>query len=354
MKKTTLLLLTTFLIAHANAAVITVNITPGSAAQFTEIAPAMAAANPNDTIYVSGSAVTYADATITKSITLIGNGPFTSQQNHYPTYCHNLTLTNNTSNIKIEGFLLWEIRGNSLNNVHYLDITNNYFPYTGNFTYILNSSGMVNCSDFNFHNNTIEQNWPISLSAASGCFNMIIEHNIFHRFDGSQPTLSGFNFPNGVIQNNTFIYYPPNSNPFIGVSNAMIQNNIFYNCDATVGVSASTYNNNITYSSSSTLPLLGGTNIDNTNPQFVNVALSPTVGFAISNNYNVQTSGPAHNTGSDGTDIGYYGGPSIINLTPTGEVYNMPVIRQMNIQNISVPQNGNVNVKVRSTKSKSN
>jgi hypothetical protein len=38
----------------------------------------------------------------------------------------------------------------------------------------------------------------------------------------------------------------------------------------------------------------------------------------------------------------------------TGEVYNMPVIRKMMIQNTSVPQNGNIDVKVRSTKSRTN
>jgi hypothetical protein len=100
------------------------------------------------------------------------------------------------------------------------------------------------------------------------------------------------------------------------------------------------------------LPLLGGTNIDNVDPQFVNITLA--TGFNINYNYTLQAASPAHNAGSDGTDLGYYGGPSVVDLTRRGEVINMPVVRQMTIQNITVPQNGNINVKVRSTISRVN
>jgi hypothetical protein len=177
---------------------------------------------------------------------------------------------------------------------------------------------------------------------------MLIENNIFH---GSQPAISGFNFPSGVIQHNTFIAQV-SSNLFSGISNAQIQNNIFYNCNPTVGTSATTFNNNMTYSTGTAIPALGGTNIDNVDPQFVNVV--PATGFEISYNYTLQPTGPAHNAGSDGTDLGYYGGPAVLNLSRRGEVINMPVVRQMTIQNITLPENGTIDVKIRSTRSRIN
>jgi hypothetical protein len=97
--------------------------------------------------------------------------------------------------------------------------------------------------------------------------------------------------------------------------------------------------------------LLGGTNIDNTDPLFI---LAPaTGGYLPSHNFSLLAGSPAINSGNDGTNIGITGGSSNIN-TVTGEVFNMPVIRKMNIQNTNVPQSGNVNVKVRSTKARTN
>jgi hypothetical protein len=162
----------------------------------------------------------------------------------------------------------------------------------------------------------------------------------------------GFNFPNGIIQNNTFIYSTPATGLFSYISNAVIQNNIFYNCNPSNGVSNSTYDNNITYSTAGPLPILGGSNIDNTDPLFVNI--TNYYAFGVANNYNLQVGSPAINAGADATDIGYYGGSSVINLSPRGEIYNMPQVRKMQIINTNVPQNGNVNVKVRSTKSRTN
>jgi hypothetical protein len=136
------------------------------------------------------------------------------------------------------------------------------------------------------------------------------------------------------------------------IINATIQNNIFYRADPTQYTSGCAFNHNISYNPSGTFTNLNGTgNFDNTNPQFVNF---PSGGdyFNWTHNYDLSPSSPGNNAGTDGTDIGIYGGTFPVN--PYGETYNMPVIRQMNITNTNVPQNGNVNVKVRSTKSRGN
>jgi hypothetical protein len=59
-----------------NAAVLTVNNSPNNPGQYAQIDPAIAAANVGDTIYVQGSSANYSNATITKSLTIIGAGTY--------------------------------------------------------------------------------------------------------------------------------------------------------------------------------------------------------------------------------------------------------------------------------------
>jgi hypothetical protein len=95
---------------------------------------------------------------------------------------------------------------------------------------------------------------------------------------------------------------------------------------------------------------MGGTgNLDNVNPLFVNVA---TGNYSAAYNFHLQAGSPGIGASSIGDDIGFYGGS--FESTITGETLNMTVIRVMDIQNQNVPQTGNVNVKVRSTKSRTN
>jgi hypothetical protein len=59
---------------------------------------------------------------------------------------------------------------------------------------------------------------------------------------------------------------------------------------------------------------------------------------------------PGHNAGTDGTDIGLYGGNNA--FSETGEHPDMPVVRVMNIDNNTVPSQGNINVHVKVTTAK--
>lgn len=350
--KLQLFILTLLGSASLNAAVFTVDSAPGSAAQYTQIDPAIAAASPGDTIYVSGNTVGYADATISKSLTLIGPGTFADKQSQHAAIISAFRLVNNTDHIKIAGFNMNSIFGPSANNVTFLDISNNCFTsFGGNFNPLFICLGLTNCSNWTIHNNIFKYSQGLGnqITSAGGCFNFIIENNIFHA--GSY-FLVGFNFTNAVIQHNT-ICYSSSSPCFNTVSNAIIQNNIFYNCDPGASTTGCTFNNNITYTTGSPYTPLGGNNIDNTDPQFANVTAGAS-SFDINFNYSVPAASPAHNAGSDGTDLGYYGGPPVINVSRRGEVINVPVVRQMNIQNITLPQNGNINVKVRSTISRVN
>jgi hypothetical protein len=352
--KLSTLFIFTFLTLKVNASILLVNNTPGGPGQYTQINDAMAAAVNGDTIYVSGSTITYADATINKNITLIGPGCFAQKEVSLKAKVISLTLISNISNVKISGFYFEQIGATGASNINNLDISYNNF----NDGYWYFFDGLINCLNWNIHNNVFSGYEPGSantayrISSAGGCANFAVQNNIYH-WNQLDQVIKGFNFPNGIIQNNTFISAIQTSHQiFSTVSDAIIQNNIFYNCNPTLGVTNGTYNNNISFSTAGALPVMGGNNIDNIDPLLVNV--NTATGFSIAHNYNVQTSSLAHNAGSDGKDIGYYGGINVIDLTPTGEIYNIPVIRQMLIQNLNVPQSGNVNVKVRSTKARTN
>ena len=330
-----------FVLNQTSAAVLVVNNSPNNPGQYAQIDQAMAAANAGDTIYVQGSAASYNNGTVTKSITLLGPGAFNQTDLHLIANVNSISINSNLSDITIRGFYLSSISANYSNQVHNLTISHCYI------TSQIGLGSMNNASNFFIYNNILNGSGSnIEMGAttvANGNNNFVIQNNIFHGSIASSVVT------NTVIQNNIFLGA---STAFNNVcSNAIINNNIFAASDPITNTSACVFNNNITYNSSSTYPLLGGTNIDNTNPMFVNVP--DYAGFNQNYNYHLQTSSPGHNAGNDGTDIGIYGGQGFA-VTTTGEVFNMPVIRKMDVQNTNVPQNGNVNVKVRSTKSRTN
>ena len=340
--------LTNFLIAilffaKAYATVRTVNNTNAGAGQYLQLDAAIIASNPGDTIYVSKSATAYASFTISKSITIIGPGTFAQTQIPFGATLNQVTINSNISNITLKGLKIFSTIVNATTNVHQLTISDNYFGPSAGITF----SGISNCSDFIISNNIFTSSGDAIYSYnTGGSFNFIVENNIF-----AQSKITAFNFPNGLIQNNTFCN--TNGGNAFGNFNAvpsglLIKNNIFYNSHPSNNTSSCTFLNNITYSTTVTYPVLGGTNIDNTDPLFMNVATSGA--FSINYNYDLQSSSLANNAGTDGTDLGYYGGTTHVSIL--GEPQNVPVIRAMDIPNNNIPLNGNVNVKVLSTKAR--
>ena len=190
-----------------------------------------------------------------------------------------------------------------------------------------------------------------------GCLNLLIQNCIFN---GS---ISGLNIPGTVIQNNIFL---GNNDAFDGLNvynnggcytssyiiNATIQNNIFYRANPINFTSGCAFNNNISYSPATTFSAMPGSgNLDNTDPQFTNFPVAGDY-FSYAHNFHLLAASLGHNAGTDGKDIGFYGG--VFPSSTSGEVLGVPVIRQMNLQNTNVIQGGNVNVKVRSTKARIN
>jgi hypothetical protein len=348
MKKLILLVFICFLFSKADATIHTVNNMPNGPGQFATIDAAITVSSGGDTIYVNASTLPYPAFTITKSLTIIGPGAFNQTQWNTDAVVGTITINSNINGIKIKGINTSNISLNAKNNVNNVEIANNYI------TSVISISSLTNCSNIIIRNNIIKSSNTTAIdflgtTIANGNSNFLIENNIIE--NASNAAIRALSVFNSIIQNNIFLGGSSNTNTFVGTnSNLIIQNNIFYNKNASTNVSSSSYYNNLTYSNSAALPALGGNNLDNQDPIFVNV---PSALWNVSYNYHFQPSSPCINAGNDSTDIGYFGGANT-NVTTTGEVYNMPVIRSMSIQNTSVPQNGNVNVKVRSTKSRTN
>ncbi|MBK9319414.1 MAG: hypothetical protein IPM91_11710 [Bacteroidetes bacterium] len=70
--------------------------------------------------------------------------------------------------------------------------------------------------------------------------------------------------------------------------------------------------------------------------------------FNISYDYHLQSSSPAKNAATDGTDIGVYGGMN--GFSTVLEPLMTPIIRQFTISNPSIAPGGTLNINIQVTK----
>ena len=141
-------------------------------------------------------------------------------------------------------------------------------------------------------------------------------------------------------------------------SNAIFSNNIFFysnisnwsqinNCTFTNNITASTASNILPYGTNS-----GGGNMNNVTFGSLFVGLISAVqGYpALTTlNWHLLSTCIGHNAGSDGTDVGIYGGTyAMQNLTGASSI--IPQMTLMNINNVSIPVNGTLNVRFKAKK----
>lgn len=161
-------------------------------------------------------------------------------------------------------------------------------------------------------------------------------------FNSTIGNLSTFFVKNNLFLNKT-------TDCLMGVQNMIIENNIFYGSEPQGGTGC-VFSKNLTYMCvNNTIPgtgNLGSGNKVDQNPLFVNVP--PAGGFSYSYDYHLQAGSPGKNSGTDGTDIGIYGG-----MMPF-EVGANPYIPQMMETTLpsgsSVPAGGTLNVHFKAKK----
>jgi hypothetical protein len=293
-------------------------------------------ANVGDTVYVMGSPNSYGDVTIKKQITLIGAGyNVTQTQNNWGTtigYCYLDTIPfgSKISGTVIMGFDMYSISQTGSGAINWIDFERNY---VSQYVTIVGSNWTLRNNIINYIN--INNNSNIYIQ------NNFLNYNI-----------NTSNQTSVVISNNEFV--TSTNYAFNAVSNALIANNVFYYSSPLTGTTSCTFSNNITTAGSAqALPPAGNSgslNLNNISPQFVDASIpTSTVNMNQVWNYNwsLKAGSLAHNAGTDGKDIGIYGGS-----------YPFPVmsgatrIPQMQLMNVGaiVPQGGNLNVNFKARK----
>jgi hypothetical protein len=313
---------------QVQAAVITVSNRPGDIAQFSDIGNAISSASDGDIIYVSGSATSYGNFTLTKRLTFIGSGHNPDNDSQLVSQLGTITLGVGSSGSEIIGFsvviITWSASAAVINNINIqrCNLSSTLFINGNSREWIIQENilnNIISSSTSSFEENFILRNNIIGGSVSN------VRHSLF--------TNNVFLATGGIFSNSEFNVFT-NNIFFQNNLNSTIGNNNVINC---------VFNNNISFGGNNpSLPSGNNTGEDNifANPQFVNVASNT---FSYDFDYNLQGGSPGINSGSDGTDIGLFGG---IGYSTTGTPA-VPEVTELNVLNPIVPQNGNLNLRIR-------
>lgn len=354
MKK--LVFLTLFILATtASFAVIrTVSNDPSNPAQYNTVQAALNDANHGDTIYVNGSQFVYADFQINRRVVLIGAGYNVANQLNLGTSVGAINLfkdtgVNDASGTVIVGFSVGcriALAGGSL-------------P-VNDIRIFRNALGGGSCFP-GFHIQGSSANWTIynniirGISIDAAATNILVQNNIL------TASIYGGNQSSIVIDHNIF---HGGGNGLSGTRFATITNNIFVrtsgNC-LDVNVQFNAFNNNLSIlttvgPNAPTNSFLGGPNTGSGNfvgvdPLFENVA--DFNNYSPLNNYRLKSTSTVRNAGTDGTDLGIYGGayPFPSGGAPgsgfdTSPLPPIPQVTSVNIQNSTLQPGSQLQVNV--------
>ena len=328
------------------AKTITVSNNPNSPGQYTRLDSAINAAASGDVILISGSATDYNAAgnlggavTINKSLTLYGQGYDPRNDQAVATSIGVIHLTVAAAGTTISGIAIGTLYADAgTNNITITRCRISGFGYD----YGGNGANGINGNNYNLRENVIIG----TILITPGHSGILIQNNII--VGGIS---SGTTNTNILVTNNYFT-----NSPISALSNASVNNNIFYHkastatavayVNASVGNCA--FSNNIYYNTTNANPLSIGVNGNsgagniNANPVFVNLDLTST-SVTRADNFNLQTGSPGINAGTDGKNIGPEGG-SLPMQYPYSGAPSIPQVQSMSISNPVVPPNGTLNV----------
>jgi hypothetical protein len=334
----------------------TVDNSPNSGADFTSVQAAIDAANSGDTLFIHPSATPYGNFNISKVIHIRSLG-------HSPQYTQgmsaelgNISLTANpgANGITLSGLRFGEIsvvsNSYTFNN---LQITNCWFNKIIGGT----GSGAGTRDNWVIAGCVLQGNGFNLISKVNGNGWLIV--NNYLRNPSDNWSWNTFRNLNGTdtFRNNIIVTNQNGSGGdteirlFETCVNLNIENSIFLFMGNAVSIYQSgnsvTYNNCLSYNyGTSTLSALtGNNNLNNTNPNFVNIGNNPN--FSVDKNFNIQPGSPASGHGIDGQDIGLFGNSYIYNMY--GNAAELPYISKMQILNNVVAPGGTLNVHIEAT-----
>lgn len=344
MKKTIFTFLSMISFCFAiNAAVITVSNNTASPGQYSNLQTAIDNSSASDTIYVQGSPTSYGNITINKKLTILGSG--------YAPDSTDFNLATIIGQITLDTVFTSPIKGIKIVGIY----TTNYITYASGDRGLINDVTFERCYLGGYKyisgNNWVFLNCMFESGFDFGYYDNVMISNSF--FFSSTLNYSDKNTIS--ILNSIFLNYS-GSYQFYTVSNMTVNNCIFWN-NSVSGCSNCTFNNNITWDDvTQTLPYAGNSgtgNINNVDPKFVSTLPLPTSTIPYTSvksyNWHLQAASSGHNAGTDGTDIGLYGG-SLPNVNLTGMNPQIPVIKNFIVKNPVAQKNGTLNITVKAQK----
>jgi hypothetical protein len=339
----------------SNATVHTVSNDVNSPGQFTSAQAAHDAANSGDTLYIHATATSYGELNVKKPLVIIGEGSLPNKAIQYNSYFSNINMTFSDSPISSANGT--KIFGLKIDFLTFLDECN----------------GCNYISNFEIARNLIQY-----LNAAWRVNNALIYQNVINNFSGQYFSLV---FTNNIVQsigldnNNGSNNLISNNIIENGISSrgAIVSNNIFYKSTAGGVIDNDNNNKDLTWTNNlfyagvnfAISDIVFGTNtgtgnIINVNPSFILGVLPTTlIGYNYSTpangpfaNYHLQATSPGINYGTDGSDIGIYGGAHPwIDGTTTDSRYRyftmpsqVPHMISMDVLNPTIPLNGTLNI----------
>lgn len=309
--KKTLLLLLVFLLGTTQifAAKLRVNNRSGINANYTSLSSAIAAASAGDTIYVEPSSSSYGAVSLSKKLTIIGNGYFETPS---PAFVGNTTLQADTNESKISTFSF--LAGSAGSTVMGVVFSSNVYLYDSSITLKRNSfwsyylyfySGVLKNIDIRqnfFYNAAVTYSYP-SVST-----NINFQNNIFYNSTIGLPNdLSGF------AQNNVFV----GSSSGMNCYNFQVNNNIMV-------LGYFTPNNCVYFNNIGTSTQFGNANNNQQNVSTATLFAHYTTGTET--RYTLNPTGPGIGAGFNGADVGIFGGPDPYKLSgipPVPTIYSL-------------------------------
>lgn len=360
--KSLLLLASILMVVNGFSTIRTVSNQPSGGAQFNTIQAGIDASADGDTLYIHGSATTYASFTLTdKKLALIGPGWAPDKNIPLPAIIAGCSIRNSPAAGSPGGT---ELQGLMFS--QHASLTDNLstdLPF-GNLRIIRCQFNSTVAFSLGTANNLFEgcifiTTLSFTTNSSNGVSNMLFQNNVFFAhaccsffsITGLNTNISNVHFDHNLFYSNGLLPAFNNSS-FLTLSN-----NIFIKRNLDNSPTNSTFTNNITHLNGAigdTVWIRNGNtgtgNIAAQNPQMVDQAAVEAGNFSALLNYTIP-SGPAKNTGSDGKDIGLlFDATGSLNWANSRNS-RFPRIFSMNITTPTVAPGGNISVTVEAKKS---
>ena len=313
--------------------VFTVSNNANSPGQFNDLQPACDAASENDTIYVHASSIGYS-ATVSKPLVIIGEGSMPNKQFSLFTKC-SLTLSNLSSGSKIIGLQgIFNIGGGGYN--------------TSNILFDKCRGAIKNNAPNMVPKNIIIKHFVGDLQIALQ--NAVINNSIITTLFSGVNSSSNLIYNSLILDNQFYIEGFSVKNNIFYAQDSINQNKEFRNCKI---------ENNLFFTSKTPVILNGQNNVISVDPKFIS---GETGDLLLAYDYNTKNpkanfkladDSPALKMGTDGKEIGIYGGddPWIDGGDGAFRYHSMPTqiphITEMEISNTSVPQNSDLKIRIK-------